>query len=65
MRQRDDLYFVHLFHRLRLNEMTEEDKERLQTRIVDHDSDDYPQDALHLFSEKNKFVRFGLLKLPQ
>ena len=65
MGQGDDFYFVHLFNRLRLNEMTEEDKERLQRRIVNHDSDDYPQDAFHLFSEKNKFVRFGLLKPPQ
>ena len=31
-----------ILNRLRLNEMTEEDKEKLQTRIVDRDSDDYP-----------------------
>ena len=35
--------------------MTEEDKNKLQTRIVDRDTGDYPKDALHLFSE-NKFV---------
>ena len=40
---------------IRLNEMTEEDKEKLQTRIVDRDSDDYPKDALHLFAD-NQFV---------
>ena len=51
MRQKDDLDFAHLLNRLRLNEMTEEDKEKLQTR----DSDDYSKDALHLFAE-NKFV---------
>ena len=55
MRQKDNLDFAHLLNRLRLNEMTEEDKEKLQTRIVDRDSDDYPKDALHLFAE-NKFV---------
>ena len=55
MRQKDDLDFAHLLNRLRLNEMTEEDKEKVQTRIVDRDSDDYPKDALHLFAE-NKFV---------
>ena len=55
MRQKDDLDFAHLLNRLRLNEMTEEDKEKLQTRIVDRDSDDYPKDALHLFAE-NIFV---------
>ena len=56
MRQKDDIGFAHLLNRLRLNEMTEEDKEKLQTRIVDRDSDDYyPKGALHLFAE-NKFV---------
>ena len=50
MRQKDDLDFAHLLNRLRLNEMTEEDKEKLQTHIVDRDSDDYPKDA------ENKFV---------
>ena len=55
MRQKDDLDFAHLLNRLRLNEMTEEGKEKLQTRIVDRDSDDYPKDALHLFAE-NKVV---------
>ena len=35
--------------------MTEEDKEKLQTRIVDRDSDDHPKNVLHLFAE-NKFV---------
>ena len=55
MRQKDDLDFAHLLNRLRLNEMTKEDKEKLQTRIVDRDSDDYPKGALHLFAE-NKFV---------
>ena len=54
MRQKDDLEFAHLLNRLRLNEMTEEDK-KLQTRIVDRDTDDYPKDALHLFTD-NKFV---------
>ena len=34
MRQKDDLDFAHLLNRLRLNEMTEEDKEKLQTRIL-------------------------------
>ena len=52
MRQKDDLDFAHLLNRLRLNEMTEEDK-KMQTRVVDRDTGDN-QDALHLFAE-NKF----------
>ena len=55
MRQKDDLDFANLLNRLRLNEMTVEDKTNLQTRIVDRDTGDYPKDALHLFAE-NKFV---------
>ena len=51
MRQKDDLDFAHLLNRLRLNEMTEEDKNKLQTRIVDRDTGDYPKDALHLIAE--------------
>ena len=53
MRQRDDLDFTYLLNRLRLNEITGEEK--LQTCIVDHDSDDYPKNALHLFAE-NKLI---------
>ena len=55
MRQKDDLAFAQLLNRLRLNEMTEEDKQKLQTRVVDRDTGDYPKDALHLFVE-NYFV---------
>ena len=51
MRQKDDLDFAHLLNRLRRNEMTEEDKNKLKTRIVDRDTSDYPKDALHLFAE--------------
>ena len=34
MRQKDDLAFAQLLNRLRLNEMTEEDKQVLQTRVL-------------------------------
>ena len=34
MRQKDDLAFAQLLNRLRLNEMTEEDKQKLQTRVL-------------------------------
>ena len=51
MRQKDDLAFAQLLNRLRLNEMTEEDKQKLQTRVVDRETGDYPKDALHLFAQ--------------
>ena len=50
MRQKGDLAFAQLLNRLRLNEMTEEDKQKLQTRVFDHDTGDYPKDAVHLFA---------------
>ena len=58
MRQKADLDFAHLLNRLRLNEMMKwqrKTKEKLQTRIVDRDTGDYPMDDLHLFAE-HKFV---------
>ena len=38
MRQKDDLKFVQLLNRLRLNEMTEEDKNDLRKRVVDRNT---------------------------
>ena len=52
MRQKDDLAFAQLLNRLRLNEMSEEDKQKLQKCVFDHDTGDYPKDAVHLFAEK-------------
>ena len=56
MRQKDDLAFAQLLNRLRLNEMTEEDKQKLQTRVFDRDTGDYPKDAVHLFA-RNVYVK--------
>ena len=56
MRQKDDLAFAQLLNRLRLNEMTEEDKQVLQTRVFDRDAGDYPKDAVHLFA-RNFYVK--------
>ena len=51
MRQKDDLKFAQLLN-IRLNEMTEEDKNDLRKRVVDRNSGEYPRDAVHLFAEK-------------
>ena len=56
MRQKDDLAFAQLLNRLRLNEMTEEDKQKLQTRVFDHDSGDYQKYVVHLFA-RNVYVK--------
>ena len=52
MRQKDDLNFAQLLNRLRLNVLTEEDKDDLRKRVVDRNSSEYPRDAVHLFAEK-------------
>ena len=36
--------------------MTEEDKQKLQTRVFDRDTGDYPKDAVHLFA-RNFYVK--------
>ena len=51
MRQKDDLDFAQLLNRLRLNEMIEEDKNKLETRIVERVTGDYPKEAFQLFAE--------------
>ena len=56
MRQKDDLAFAQLLNRLRLNEMTEEDKQKLQTHVFDRDTGNYPKDAVHLFA-RNFYVK--------
>ena len=50
MRQKDNLAFAQTDF-----EMKEEDKQKLQTSVVDRETDDYPKDALHLFAQ-NCFV---------
>ena len=52
MRQKDDLKFAQLLNRLRLNELTEQDRDDLRKRVVDRNSSEYPRDAVHLFAEK-------------
>ena len=56
MRQKDDLKFAQLLNRLRLNVLTEEDKDDLRKRVVDCNSSEYPRDAVHLFAEKKRDV---------
>ena len=57
MRQRDDLKFAQLLNSLRLNVLTEEDKDDLRKRVVDRNSSEYPRDVVHLFAEKEKMYK--------
>ena len=45
MRQKDDRKFSQLLDRLRMNEMSEDDKNVLRKRVVDHHLGDYPGDV--------------------
>lgn len=55
MRQRNDKMFAELLNRLRHNNLTEEDRALIASRIISVDHPDYPFSAPHLFIE-NKFV---------
>ena len=57
MRQKHDLAFAQLLNRLRLNETTKPDKQKLQTRVVDRNADDYSKDALHLFVKNDLRIK--------
>lgn len=50
---KDDLAFAELLNRLRENEMTENDFEILDARVVKTDESNYPSTASHLFVENN------------
>ena len=50
--ENDDLKFAQLLNRLRLNEISEDDKNELRKRVVDRHLGDCPRDAVHLFAEK-------------
>ena len=52
MRQKDYLKFAQLLNRIRLNVLTEEDKDDLWKRVVDRNSSEYQRDVMHLFAEK-------------
>ena len=56
MRQKDDLAFAQLLNHFEFNEMTEEDIQKLQARVFNPDTGDYPKDAVHLFA-RNFYVK--------
>ena len=62
MRQTDNLAFAQLLNRHRLNEMTEEDKQKLQTCVFDCDTCDYQKDVViclqGIFMWKNTMTIF-------
>ena len=56
MRQQDGSAFAELLNRLRLNEMTDEDKVQIKHCSVDSNSENYPINAPHIFAE-NSFMQ--------
>ena len=55
MRQKDDLDFTELLNRLRHNNRTESDRQKIKSCQISKESANYPKSAPHLFAE-NKFM---------
>ena len=55
MRQKDDLQFAEMLNRLRHNQLTEEDRNLIESHKISQNSPDYPKEAQHLFTQ-NKYV---------
>ena len=53
MRQRGDYRFTELLCRVRTNECTPEDIDILKSRVILHDSPNYPMSALHVYRLNN------------
>ena len=51
MRQKDDIEFSRLLNRLRVNKLTENDKEKIKQCHIQTDSQNYDRNAPHLFAE--------------
>ena len=51
MRQRDDSPFIDLLNNVRIGELTENDVNILNSRVVNETNDNYPLDALHVYAE--------------
>ena len=51
MRQKGDSRLIDLLNNIRVGKLTENDKELLKNRFVETDSELFPEDVVHIFSE--------------
>ena len=69
MRQPGDHSFTEILNRIRLGQLSEDDKEKLCTRIIKKSDDNYPYDALHIWAEnepvdKNNEFKLEMIERP-
>ena len=53
MRQQGDNVFIDLLNNARVASLSEEDEQLLKSRFIPTNSDDYPKNALHIFTENS------------
>ena len=51
MRQREDSSFIDLLNNVRIGELSPNDVDVINSRVIDKTDDNYPVDALHIFAE--------------
>ena len=51
MHQQGEHSFTEILNRIHLGQLTKDDKEKLCTRIIKKSDDNYPHDALHIWTE--------------
>ena len=59
MRQRESKHFAEMLNRLREGKHTEKDIVNLKQRMIEVNSNNYPLDAPHLFTENDKVNKFN------
>ena len=55
--------FTEILNRIRLRQLTKDDKEKLCTRIIKKSDDNYPCDALHIWAENEPADKYDESKL--
>ena len=63
MRQQGDHSFTKILNRIRLGQLTKDDKEKLCTRIIKKSHDNYPYNALHIWAENEPVDKYNESKL--
>ena len=65
MRQQEDQDFASLLRRVRTNDLTDEDKKQLESRVISKSDPDYPSDAVHVFATNALADEYNAEKLSQ
>ena len=63
MRQQGDHSFTEILNRIRLGQLTKDDKDKLCTRIIKKSDHNYPHDALHIWAENEPVHKYNEPKL--